>query len=115
MNNNNNNPQDALTLIQYDDVYQDSEIIYAIIGKDAVQKRINIRITWNRNNIGFLKKYNLWTNVQVRKTKITPFPKLLDTLIGGKSQSSCMDSFWILQCNFSSNNMIQQERNINKL
>ena len=73
------NPQDALTLIQYDDVYQDSEIVYAI-GKDDVQKRITLVLRGTETTLDSTVN-NLWTNVQIRKTKITPFPKLLDTLL----------------------------------
>ena len=75
-----NNPT-ALSLVQYDDVFQQDELVYAI-GKDDVNRRITLvfRGTESSNLLGSAS-YNWKSNLQVQKTKIHPLPEVLKPLL----------------------------------
>jgi len=81
----------ALTLHDYDDIYQTDELVYAI-GKDDIKKRITLILRGTESHSG--SAWSNWaTNLSVWKTEVPVPPITKEALEGGPN--SDMESLWI--------------------
>eukprot|EP00527_Entomoneis_sp_CCMP2396_P001548 CAMPEP_0198141512 /NCGR_PEP_ID=MMETSP1443-20131203/4502_1 /TAXON_ID=186043 /ORGANISM="Entomoneis sp., Strain CCMP2396" /LENGTH=424 /DNA_ID=CAMNT_0043804287 /DNA_START=52 /DNA_END=1326 /DNA_ORIENTATION=+ len=77
---------DALTLTDFDDTYQKSELVYAI-GKDDINKRITLVLRGTENSLA--ARGNWGTNASIWKTKVA-LPEVTKSFVKGE-----FDRVWI--------------------